>query len=243
MELFVCNICQRPFSTNGNLKNHIVSIHNKILPYKCPYDNCTKAYSNRSRLEVHIRTHTGARPFICTVCNKSFNEKGNLKTHMNFHTNSRPFKCDQCSKTYKTKGHLKDHIEIYHMNKRKFSCTLCESKFGRKSTLVAHMRTHTGEKKYVCKVKGCEKRFAEKGNMEVHYKRHMKKLNMMIENEKTRVPSDLCISKEEDAFWKEGLTELDSDYLFDESQSELKLNDININNKNVNNNETNQIFD
>lgn len=33
---------------------------------------------------------------------------------------------------------------------------------------------------------GCEKWFTEKGNMEIHYKRHLKKLNQIDENEKSR---------------------------------------------------------
>lgn len=173
---FTCPECNKSFSTNGNMKNHILTIHKNIRPFKCPFEDCKKEYSNQSRLDVHIRTHTGAKPFICPVCSKSFNEKGNLKTHIGFHTDIRPFKCPQCDKTYKTNGHLKDHMEIQHMNLRRFVCQVCDSKFGRRSTLVAHMRTHTGEKSFQCKISGCEKRFAEKGNMEMHYKRHLKRI-------------------------------------------------------------------
>lgn len=174
---YMCPECNKPFSTNGNLKNHIQTIHKNIRPYKCPFENCTKEYSNQSRLDVHIRTHTGTKPFICPVCSKTFNEKGNLKTHIGFHTDSRPFKCPHCDKTYKTNGHLKDHMEIQHLNLRRFVCQICDSKFGRRSTLVAHIRTHTGEKAFKCKIEGCEKRFAEKGNMEMHYKRHLKRIS------------------------------------------------------------------
>ena len=174
--LFICPQCHKSFSTKGNMKNHIQTIHKNIRPFKCPYPSCKKEYSNQSRLDVHIRTHTGSKPFMCPICSKSFNEKGNLKTHINFHTDKRPFKCNQCEKTYKTNGHLKDHIEIQHMQLRRFICEICSSKFGRRSTLVAHMRTHTGEKSFKCKIEGCEKRFAEKGNMEMHYKRHLKRI-------------------------------------------------------------------
>ena len=174
---YICPECNKSFSTNGNMKNHIQTIHKHIRPFKCPYISCNKEYSNKSRLDVHIRTHTGNKPFICPICFKSFNEKGNLKTHINFHTEQRPFKCPKCDKTYKTNGHLKDHIEIQHLNLRRFECQFCNNKFGRRSTLMAHIRTHTGEKTYKCYLEGCEKYFAEKGNMEMHYKRHLKKEN------------------------------------------------------------------
>ena len=175
-----CSLCKKSFSTMGNLRNHIMTIHENQKPFKCPFPNCNKEYSIKSRLQVHYRTHTGSKPFICNFCGKAFNEKGNLKTHERFHSELRPFKCDKCSKTYKTNGHLKDHIEIQHLKIRKFQCKYCEKKFGRISTLKAHIRTHTGEKNYKCHIVGCNKFFAEKGNMEIHYKRHLKRIQMQM---------------------------------------------------------------
>ena len=176
----ICTICQKSFSTSGNMRNHIITIHQNYRPFKCIYPGCKKEYSIESRYLVHLRTHKGEKPFLCKICNKSFNEKGNLKTHLRFHSELRPFKCPYCNKSYKTNGHLKDHIDIKHRKIKKYSCEYCDKKFGRISTLKAHNRTHTGEKNYKCKLEGCNKCFAEKGNMEMHYQRHLKKLNKNI---------------------------------------------------------------
>ena len=182
----ICDICHKSFSTLGNMRNHKMTIHQNYRPFKCTYPGCNKKYSLHSSFLVHLRTHFGERPFICQICSKSFNEKGNLKTHLRFHSELRPFKCPQCDKSYKTNGHLKDHIDIQHKKIKKYECNFCGKKFGRISTLKSHIRTHSGEKIYKCKMEGCEKRFTEKGNMEIHYKRHLKKLNKIDEYEEIK---------------------------------------------------------
>ena len=161
---FKCEKCLKIFSTNGNLKNHINTIHRHIFPFKCPIKNCTHSYSNKSRLNVHLRTHSGIKPYECEICHKHFNEKGNLKTHIKFHSNSRPFQCKLCFKSYKTNGHLKDHIEIRHKNVKKFACDICKKNFGRKNTLLVHQRIHTGEKSFKCQIEECNKKLINDNN-------------------------------------------------------------------------------
>lgn len=46
----------------------------------CGY--CGHAFYRPSTLATHIRTHTGEKPYRCSVCSYSAAQKGNMRRHM-----------------------------------------------------------------------------------------------------------------------------------------------------------------
>ena len=49
--------------------------------YKHRCHLCGKVFGSDSAVQIHIRSHTGERPYRCNICGNRFSTKGNLKVH------------------------------------------------------------------------------------------------------------------------------------------------------------------
>ncbi|XP_043989247.1 sal-like protein 1 [Gambusia affinis] len=58
------------------------------LQHVCRF--CGKVFSSDSALQIHLRSHTGERPYQCPVCFSRFTTRGNLKVHFLRHREQNP---------------------------------------------------------------------------------------------------------------------------------------------------------
>ncbi|XP_025116073.1 zinc finger protein 341-like isoform X3 [Pomacea canaliculata] len=114
---FQCTKCGNKYTTPEALEHHLATTTHQ---YPCPHchkifscerflrrhlpihgsEGCNKEFNRPDKLKSHIITHSGIKPFKCSVCGKGFSRRPHLMEHERGHNADYRFKCEKCGKGY-----------------------------------------------------------------------------------------------------------------------------------------------
>lgn len=143
----------RLFSTRDTKSVQLV--HRICEPFH-PLHVCVKmcfcSFLRQDKLKIHMRKHTGERPYICLHCNSKFVHNYDLKNHLRIHTGVRPYQCEHCYKSFTRSDHLHRHI-------KRQSCRISRPRRGRKPAAWRAVPTTN----FLCPPPVATNRFEENG--------------------------------------------------------------------------------
>ncbi|XP_028326773.1 oocyte zinc finger protein XlCOF6-like [Gouania willdenowi] len=160
---------------------------NRDLPIspKFPCPTCGRSFSSKVHLRVHVRELHPATPprrlHPCPTCARSFQYLKNLKNHcqrwhqMSVVTRGGHLSCADCGKNFKSTWGQGPHTCHKSFSGSEpedrpvcldtgVQCVQCGKKLCTPQSLKDHMRTHTGDRPFVCR--DCGKRFVERSGVE-----------------------------------------------------------------------------
>ncbi|XP_077166017.1 zinc finger protein ZFPM1 isoform X2 [Paroedura picta] len=131
-DVFPCKDCGIWYRSERNLQAHLMyycasrqNVASPVIDEKpkdgypnervCPFPQCKKSCPSASSLEIHMRSHSGERPFVCLICLSAFTTKANCERHLKVHTDTLNGVCHSCGFISTTRDILYSHLVTNHM--------------------------------------------------------------------------------------------------------------------------------
>uniref|UniRef100_A0A8R1TM51 C2H2-type domain-containing protein n=1 Tax=Onchocerca volvulus TaxID=6282 RepID=A0A8R1TM51_ONCVO len=192
---YKCDICDKEYNKEHNLKLHHLGQHAKALvendKYICSF--CPKKYARLAAYYAHLQIHGLNDSLICTFCKEEFDFQALLNKHLRLeHCYPRLEDiatveiCKKCGIAMLSKEAMDEHQQMHRKinktmkrNKRKresdpgdkaHKCEACGKSFRKKFELMRHYVVHTKERRFVCEI--CGKRFSQKASLGQHMLTH-----------------------------------------------------------------------
>lgn len=168
----VCKICDKTYIRLPDFKRHM-RFHEsgRDVRKRLECDICKVTYWLRDSLIMHMRKHSGERPFACNVCPATFRTKESWKTHLQNHTGVKPYGCNICDRRFTTPQSWKTHIRR-HEGIKAHLCTICGQSFVQGNQLTRHTKERHTESHVRYKCSSCPKDFRTPKLLSAHKRMH-----------------------------------------------------------------------
>ncbi|CAL4124368.1 unnamed protein product, partial [Meganyctiphanes norvegica] len=126
--------------------------------------DCSKVFHDTWKYKVHMRSHTGVKPYGCNICEFHATSKMTVRDHIHrkhkgvknpkillrtvgidgtmenieMPVPEREFRCEHCNELFKDNYHMKQHKKKAHMEALPFSCVECDHKEWARASIIIH---------------------------------------------------------------------------------------------------------
>ncbi|XP_069034760.1 GDNF-inducible zinc finger protein 1 isoform X1 [Lepisosteus oculatus] len=112
---YSCDMCNQLVSNHQNLRQHRMTVHSNERLFACTV--CDKRFKRPKDINDHTRrVHEKKRkPQVCPFCHKTISSKGGLTVHIRIHTGEKPYKCTDCAASFAQKSSFNTHVRKIHL--------------------------------------------------------------------------------------------------------------------------------